>query len=98
MEETATLSILPTSQTQAQAGDVPADRRDSRLPEPFEQLFLAEYSRVVAIANRVLANRHESEEVAQEVFLEFHRSHPADAEYAAPWMRRAAWHRALNVL
>jgi RNA polymerase sigma-70 factor (ECF subfamily) len=98
MEETATLSILPTSQTQAQAGDVPADRRDSRLPEPFEQLFLAEYSRVVAIANRVLANRHESEEVAQEVFLAFHRSHPAEADYAAPWLHRAAWHRALNVL
>ncbi|MEA2683815.1 MAG: hypothetical protein QOK05_2143 [Chloroflexota bacterium] len=96
--ESATLSVMPASQVQAQAGDLPAERRESRLPEPFEQLFLAEYTRVVAIANRVLANRQEAEEVAQEVFLDFHRSHPADADYAAPWLHRAAWHRALNVL
>ncbi|HEY8740528.1 MAG TPA: sigma-70 family RNA polymerase sigma factor [Candidatus Dormibacteraeota bacterium] len=89
---------MSASQVQAHAGDAQVDRRDSRLPEPFEQLFLAEYSRVVAIAYRVLANRHEAEEVAQEVFIDFHRSHPADADYAAPWLHRAAWHRALNVL
>ncbi|MDQ6747594.1 MAG: sigma-70 family RNA polymerase sigma factor [Candidatus Dormibacteraeota bacterium] len=94
--ETATLSHLPGAQ--AQGGDLSGEDRGSRLPEPFEQLFLAEYARVVAIANRVLANRHEAEEVAQEVFLEFHRSHPSDAEYAAPWLHRASSHRALNVL
>ena len=93
--ETATLSVLPASQVEG--GDQPA-KRDGSLPEPFERLFLAEYSRVVAIANRVLANRHEAEEVAQEVFLEYHRNHPAEAAYAAPWLHRAAWHRALNVL
>ncbi|MGI8607653.1 MAG: RNA polymerase sigma factor [Candidatus Dormibacteria bacterium] len=98
MEDSATLSILPATQAQAQAGEVPLQRRGSGLPEPFEKLFLAEYSRVVGIANRVLANRHEAEEVAQEVFLEFHRNHPAEADYAAPWLHRAAWHRALNVL
>ena len=98
MEDIATLSILPASQVQVQAGDAPATHRGSGLPEPFERLFLAEYARVVRIANRVLANRHEAEEVAQEVFLEFHRNHPADADYAAPWLHRAAWHRALNVL
>ena len=94
--ESATLSVLPA--TQAQAGDTAAKRQDSRLPEPFERLFLAEYQRVVGIANRVLANRPEAEEVAQEVFLDFHRNHPAEADYAAPWLHRAAWHRALNVL
>ncbi|MFN2465437.1 MAG: RNA polymerase sigma factor [Candidatus Dormibacteria bacterium] len=96
--ESATLSAMPATHTQAQPDDVAAQRGDGRLPEPFERLFLAEYSRVVAIANRVLANRPEAEEVAQEVFLDFHRSHPADADYAAPWLHRAAWHRALNVL
>jgi RNA polymerase sigma factor (sigma-70 family) len=98
MEDSATLTILPATQGQAQAGGVPVERHGSGLPEPFERLFLSEYARVVRIANRVLANRHEAEEVAQEVFLEFHRKHPADAEYAAPWLHRAAWHRALNVL
>jgi RNA polymerase sigma factor (sigma-70 family) len=100
MEDFATLSILPAGQTQAQVhgGEMPARRQGTGLPEPFERLFMAEYSRVVAIANRVLANRHEAEEVAQEVFLEFHRNHPAEADYAAPWLHRAAWHRALNVL
>jgi RNA polymerase sigma-70 factor (ECF subfamily) len=94
--DAATLSILPA--TRSQAGERPAERRGSRLPEPFERLFLTEYPRVVAIANRVLANRHEAEEVAQEVFLQFHERHPADATYAAPWLYRAAWHQALNVL
>src|ERR1700694_350225 len=70
----------------------------NRLPEAFEQLFIAEYPRVMAIANRVLANQHEAEEVAQEVFLAFHRSHDPRAPYARPWLYRAASHSALNVL
>jgi len=70
----------------------------NRLPEAFEQLFIAEYPRVVAIANRVLANRHEAEEVAQEVFLSFHKSHDPQASYARPWLYRAASHSALNVV
>jgi len=70
----------------------------NRLPEAFEQLFTAEYPRVVAIANRVLANQHEAEEVAQEVFLSYHRSHDPEAPYARPWLYRAATHTALNVL
>ena len=63
---------------------------------PFETLFLSEYRRVVGIANRVLADRHEAEDVAQEVFIDFHRKHPADAAYAAPWLHAAAVHTALN--
>ena len=70
----------------------------NRLPEAFEQLFIAEYPRVVAIANRVLANRHEAEEVAQEVFLSFHKNHDPQAPYARPWLYRAASHSALNVV
>ena len=69
-------------------------RRDAA--DPFERLFSAEYGRVVAIAYRVLVDRGEAEDVAQEVFLDFHRKHPADAGYAAAWLYRAAVHSALN--
>src|SRR5205085_2554952 len=34
----------------------------------------------------------------QEVFLDFHRRHPADAPYAPGWLYRAAAHTALNRL
>ena len=66
--------------------------------DPFERLFLDEYPRVVAIANRVLADAQEAEDVAQEVFVDFHRLHRPDAPYAAPWLHRAAAHAALNVI
>ena len=95
--EAARLNAIPATtrhETSADAGHI----MGNRLPEAFEQLFIAEYPRVVAIANRVLANRHEAEEVAQEVFLSFHRSHDPKAPYARPWLYRAASHSALNVL
>jgi RNA polymerase sigma factor (sigma-70 family) len=66
--------------------------------ETFEALFTAEYRRVVGIANRVLADPHEAEDVAQEVFLDFHRLHSASARYAPAWLHRAAAHAALNRL
>lgn len=64
--------------------------------ESFEALFAAEYSRVAAIANRVLGDPHEAEDVAQEVFVDFHRLHSASALYAPAWLHRAAAHTALN--
>jgi RNA polymerase sigma-70 factor (ECF subfamily) len=64
----------------------------------FEALFLAEYTRVVGIANRVLADPHEAEDVAQEVFVDFHRLHSASAQYAPAWLHRAATHASLNRL
>ena len=70
----------------------------SRVADPFERLFLQEYPKVVAIANRVLADPHRAEDVAQDVFLQFHRRHSAEAGYAAPWLHAAAAHAALNVL
>ena len=66
--------------------------------QAFEALFTAEYARVVRIANRVLADPHEAEDVAQEVFIDFHRLHSAEAEYASAWLHRAAAHTALNRL
>jgi len=64
--------------------------------ELFETLFRAEYPRVARIANRVLADPHEAEDVAQEVFIHFHRLHSARAQYASAWLYRAAAHTALN--
>jgi RNA polymerase sigma-70 factor (ECF subfamily) len=69
-----------------------------RVPDPFERLFLAEYPKVVAIAYRVLADRPAAEDVAQEVFLKFHRSHSPDSERASGWLHSAAVHSALNVI
>lgn len=66
--------------------------------EAFEALFTAEYGRVVGIANRVLADVQEAEDVAQEAFLDFHRLHSAKAAYAPAWLHRAAAHTALNRL
>jgi RNA polymerase sigma-70 factor (ECF subfamily) len=64
----------------------------------FEALFTAEYARVVGIANRVLADPHEAEDVAQEVFIDYHRLHSARAEYGPAWLHRAAAHASLNRL
>jgi RNA polymerase sigma-70 factor (ECF subfamily) len=64
----------------------------------FEALFTSEYARVVGIANRVLADGHEAEDVAQEVFIDFHRLHSAKASYAPAWLHRAAAHESLNRL
>jgi RNA polymerase sigma-70 factor (ECF subfamily) len=66
--------------------------------EAFEALFTGEYARVVGIANRVLADPSEAEDVAQEVFIDFRRLHSAKADYAAAWLHRAAAHSALNRL
>src|SRR6266478_1616295 len=62
----------------------------------FEALFTAQYARVAGIANRVLADAQEAEDVAQEVFIDFHRLHSAKAQYAAAWLYRASAHTALN--
>jgi RNA polymerase sigma-70 factor (ECF subfamily) len=66
--------------------------------ELFEALFAAEYGRVAGIANRVLADPHGAEDVAQEVFIDFHRLHSPSAPYAPAWLHRAAAHAALNRL
>ena len=69
-----------------------------RVPDSFERLFLQEYPKVVAIAYRVLADRTAAEDVAQEVFIKFHRSHSPDSERASGWLHSAAVHSALNVI
>src|SRR5438093_3597739 len=69
-----------------------------RVADPFERLFVQEYPKVVAIAYRVLADRTAAEDVAQEVFLKFHRSLSPDSERASGWLHSAAVHSALNVI
>jgi RNA polymerase sigma factor (sigma-70 family) len=62
-----------------------------------EQVFRADYARVVAVAARVLGSGAEAEDVAQEVFLSFARSAVPAAE-APGWLTVAAVHTALNAL
>ena len=76
----------------------PASAISPLVPDPFERLFLEEYPRVVAIAYRVLADRSAAEDVAQDVFLKFHRRLSAGDERAAGWLHAAAVHSALNVI
>src|SRR3989442_1773578 len=76
----------------------PVGAINRRAPDPFERLFLQEYPKVVAIAYRVLADRPAAEDVAQEVFLKFHRSFNPDSERASGWLHAAAVHSALNVI
>jgi RNA polymerase sigma factor (sigma-70 family) len=64
----------------------------------FEALFRSEYGKVVAIARRVLFDAHAAEDIAQDVFVTFHRLHPPQAPYAARWLHVAAAHAALNEL
>ncbi|HEY6875965.1 MAG TPA: sigma-70 family RNA polymerase sigma factor [Candidatus Dormibacteraeota bacterium] len=82
--------------TNLEAASDRATRALSSEQESFEALFKAEYNRVAGIANRVLGDAQEAEDVAQEVFLDFHRLHSAKAQYAAPWLYRASAHTALN--
>lgn len=64
----------------------------------FDQLFHAEYSRLVGIAYRVLRDAQEAEDVAQEVLCSFYQKHDPVAPYAKPWLYQAAAHSALNQL
>lgn len=72
--------------------------REAAVPAEFERLFEREYARVVRIAQRVLGDPGEAEDVAQEAFLSFYRSHRPEAPYAAAWLHAAAAHGALNVV
>jgi RNA polymerase sigma factor (sigma-70 family) len=76
----------------------PARAVNQFVPDPFERLFYEEYPKVVAIAYRVLADRMAAEDVAQDVFIKFHRRLSPDSERAAGWLHAAAVHSALNVI
>ncbi|MDQ2872685.1 MAG: sigma-70 family RNA polymerase sigma factor [Candidatus Eremiobacteraeota bacterium] len=68
-----------------------------RASERFEALYALEYQRLVAIARRVVRDRADAEDVAQEVFASFvRRGRPQEASVG--WLRTAAVHVALNLL
>jgi RNA polymerase sigma-70 factor (ECF subfamily) len=79
-------------------GKQPVESRPSTAAAGFETLFHAEYASVVRVAARVLLEQSAAEDVAQEVFLEFHLRHPSGHRAAPGWLRLAAAHRALNRL
>lgn len=64
----------------------------------FDAIFESEYPRVVAIAARVLGDRAEAEDVAQDVFLQLHQRQNQATAYAPAWLHAAAVHAALNVI
>jgi RNA polymerase sigma factor (sigma-70 family) len=90
--------MLHAQAWQPAAARTPLDAIRQPVTDPFERLFLEEYPKVVAIAYRVLADRTAAEDVAQEVFLKFHRRLSPDSERAAGWLHAAAVHSALNVI
>ncbi|HEY7981813.1 MAG TPA: sigma-70 family RNA polymerase sigma factor, partial [Candidatus Eremiobacteraceae bacterium] len=71
-----------------------ADESDSA----FERLFRSEYPKVAAIARRIVFDMHAAEDVAQDVFVSFHRLHAPDAPFASKWLHTAAVHAALNAV
>jgi RNA polymerase sigma factor (sigma-70 family) len=65
----------------------------------FDRLFAEEYTRVVAIARRVVGDAVAAEDVAQDVFLALHRRFGDDPGAAASgWLHAAAAHTALNTV
>jgi len=76
----------------------PVDALRQSVPDPFVRPFFEEYPKVVAIAYRILADRSAAEDVAQDVFIEFHRRVSPGEERAAGWLHAAAVHSALNVI
>ena len=79
-------------------GEVVARRPGGAGVRPdLEQVFRADYAKVVGIAARVLGSRNQAEDVAQEVFLSFGRT-SVPAEQAGGWLAVAAAHTALNLL
>jgi RNA polymerase sigma-70 factor (ECF subfamily) len=66
--------------------------------DTFDRLFVAQYARVAAIAFRVVGDRTDAEDAAQEAFAQCARSGRAGRPGAAGWLAAAAVHHAINLL
>ncbi|MBW3591821.1 MAG: hypothetical protein KY393_08270 [Actinobacteria bacterium] len=66
------------------------------MEDDFESLFLAEYPRVLSIAQRILRNHGEAERVAGEVMVAFRREHSINPNDSAVRLHRAAVETALR--
>jgi len=75
-----------------------APPRDEGFDLGFEALFRAEYSRLVSVAQRVVGDRCEAEDVAQEAFFLFYQRRKLDPTLASRWLYRTAWTLALTRL
>lgn len=64
----------------------------------FESFFRDHYGAVVRLAQSVVVDAQQAQDVAQEVFLAAYRRFPGDYEQAAGWVRVAAVHTSLNVV
>jgi RNA polymerase sigma-70 factor (ECF subfamily) len=69
-------------------------------PETLRNLVERHQARVFSIAFRILGESGAAEEVAQDVFLELHRTLPRleSEEHVAAWLRRVACHRSTDAL
>lgn len=72
------------------------DAEMTGMGDDFDHLFLTEYPRVLTIAQRVLRNRPEAEQVAKQVLVEFRRRHPILPGDSAARLHRAAVDAALE--
>ncbi|WP_245177113.1 sigma-70 family RNA polymerase sigma factor [Geodermatophilus sp. DF01-2] len=81
----------------ARRGGAERAHRTGEVRDDLEQVFRADYPRVVGVAARVLGSRDQAEDVAQEVFLAFGRS-SVPMQEAGGWLTVAAAHTALNLL
>jgi len=73
------------------------DRGRSRDDDAFDELFVREWPRVVRIAQQITHSLPRSEEVAQDVFLAFHRRFPDELpERPGAWLHRSCARAALN--
>ena len=80
---------------------MPAIQQSPAKPYPsFEQIVGRHQGRVYSIALRITGDTGTAEEVAQDVFLECHRSlhSMASEEHLAAWLCRVACHRATDAL
>ena len=82
----------------ARAQEVSAGTAETASEGAFERLFVEEYRRVVAIAQRIVGDGDEAEDIAQDVFASFHGRHDPQAPFAPAWLHRAASHLALNAI
>jgi RNA polymerase sigma-70 factor (ECF subfamily) len=88
---------IPIRAARGQGGVVASTAGGHGVRPDLEQVFRADYARVVGIAARVLGSRNQAEDVAQEVFLAFGRTSVPAGE-AGGWLAVAAAHTALNLL
>lgn len=83
------VNALSNAVIEVKAGDEPFD---------LEEIFRAQYERIVRIIARVVRNRARAEELAVEVFLKLWKNRSAQGEKTDAWLYRVAVRMALDEL